>query len=658
MKNSIIKIVFLFLVIFANSAVFAKIELPKFFSDNMVLQRETDAAIWGKATPSKEVKIITSWDNKTYSVKADASGRWLVKVKTSQAGGPYSISISDGKELKLSNILIGEVWLCSGQSNMEMPLAGWGKINDYQAEIAAANHPQIRLLTVNTATSLTPLEDDVKSVRGGWQVCSPATIDNFSATAYFFGRTLNKSLNVPIGLINSSWGGTIIEAWISGESLDLVPDFTESLGKIRASAAETNTEAEFAKKLREWEQTISAADKGFSGNTALYAAANFDDSGWKTMDLPSYWEPKGLPMFDGIVWFRKTIDIPTEWKGKELELNLDVIDDDDITYFNGVKIGETKGYNVPRKYIVPAKSVKAGKAVITIRVSDPSGNGGLGGSPQSLKIAAKGVNQPISLAGAWKYFASVNLREQAPMPRSNSNEPNRVTVLYNAMINPLKNMAIKGAIWYQGESNADRAEQYKILMPLMISDWRKAFNNDFPFYLVQLANYMAQKPEPSESNWAQLRDAQLQTLNLKKTGMAVTIDIGDGKDIHPKNKQDVGYRLALSALANTYGQNIAYSGPLYKSYKIEDNKIRISFTNTDKGLKTKGGGALKGFAIAGPDKKFVWADAKIEGNEVVVSSPKIEFPIAVRYAWADNPECNLYNGADLPASPFKTDFKY
>jgi sialate O-acetylesterase len=483
MKNSILKITFFLLAIFASDATFAKIELPKFFTDNMVLQRETEAAIWGKATKLKTVNIVTSWDNKTYSVKADAEGKWLVNVKTPQAGGPYSISFSDGKELKINNILIGEVWLCSGQSNMEMPLAGWGKILDYQKEIAAADHPQIRLLTIDKATSLTPLVDDVKSANGGWQICSPATIENFSATAYFFGRTLYKSLNVPIGLINSSWGGTIIEAWTSGATLDQVPDFANHLLNIRTQAAESEV--------------------------------------------------------------------------------------------------------------------------------DP---------------AAK--------------------------------EPNRVTVLYNAMINPLKNMTIKGAIWYQGEGNADRAEQYKTLMPLMISDWRKAFNNDFPFYLVQLANFMAQKPEPSESNWAQLRDSQFQTLALENTGMAVTIDIGDARDIHPKNKQDVGYRLALNALANTYGKNIAFSGPLYKSYKIEGKKIRISFTNTNRGLKTEDGAPVKGFAIAGPDGKFVWADAQIDGNEVIVSSPKVEFPLAVRYAWADNPECNLYNGADLPASPFKTDFRY
>ncbi|MDR1610702.1 MAG: sialate O-acetylesterase [Candidatus Symbiothrix sp.] len=475
MKNKILKsLLFCFALSLTGSVVNAEIKLPKIFTDNMVLQQKTDAPIWGKATPEKEVKITTSWDNQMYKAKAGKDGKWLARVNTPTAGGPYSIAISDGKTLTLNNILIGEVWICSGQSNMEMPLAGWGKINDYEKEIADAQYPNIRLLHVNKTASTRPL-DDLAGTRNGWQECSPANIAEFSATAYFFGRDLHKNLNVPVGLISTSWGGTIAEAWTSGESLEYIPDFKPALDDMKNQPEEVKTE-----------------------------------------------------------------------------------------------------------------------------------------------------------------------------------KPNRVTVLYNAMIHPLVPFAFQGAIWYQGESNAGRAAQYKELFPLMIRDWRKAWNRDFPFYFAQLANFKDQQPESVYSDWAELREAQLQTLHLDNTGMAVIIDIGEAKDIHPKNKQDVGIRLALNARALTYKEKIPYSGPLYKSYKIKGNKIHIHFSHAD-GLKTNDGSEVKGFAIAGSDHVFHWANAVIEGNKVIVGSPEVKFPVAVRYAWADNPVCNLYDGAGLPASPFRTD---
>jgi len=456
---------------------FSKIVLPDIFSDHAVLQQQTEAPIWGKATPKKNVRLIASWDNQTYNVLADSNGDWTIKVKTPAAGGPYSISISDGKELVLNDILIGEVWICSGQSNMEMPLAGWGKVLNYENEIAAADFPSIRLLHVQRATSVKP-ETDMKTVSGGWQVCSPASIPEFSSVGYFFGRELFTKLNIPIGLISSNWGGTIAEAWTSGESLELMPDFKDSVQVIR---------------------------------------------------------------------------------------------------------------------------------------------------------------------------------NEDPAIQQISNKPNRATVLYNGMIHPLVGYSFQGVIWYQGESNADRAYQYRDLFPLMIRDWRKLWNRDFPFYFVQLANYMKRDSTPVESHWAELREAQFRTLQLKNTGMAVAIDIGDATDIHPKNKQEVGKRLAAIAEANTYKLPVVFSGPLYANYTIEGNKIRIKFKQTENGLKTNDGKALTGFAIAGPDHKFVWATAVIDGNDVIVSSPDVEFPVAVRYGWANNPDCNLCNGADLPASPFRTD---
>lgn len=475
MKKLILGLSVLFLSAALSCPVSAKVVLPGIFTDNMVLQQQTDAPIWGKASPGKKVTIQTSWDQQTYQAIAESDSTWKIQVKTPKAGGPYEITISDGKKLKLQNVLIGEVWICSGQSNMEMPLAGWGKVLNYEQEIAAANYPQIRLLHVEKATAVQP-KNEIGETRGGWQACSPETVAEFSSVAYFFGRDLNKHLNVPIGLISTSWGGTIAEAWTSGESLEQMPDFVKAV------------------------QTITE-----------------------------------------------------------------------------------------------------------------------------------------------------------PVTEKEAKNPNRPTVLYNAMLKPIIPYAIQGAIWYQGESNADRAYQYRELFPLMIRDWRKQWKKDFPFYFVQLANYMERKVEPQESNWAELREAQLQTLFLENTGMAVTIDIGEAKDIHPKNKQEVGSRLALAARAQTYGEAIPYSGPVYESYQIEGDQIRIRFSHTSNGLKSKGDAQLQGFAIAGPDHRFYWANAVIEGNEVVVSSPEVKFPVAVRYAWSDNPLCNLYNGADLPASPFRTD---
>ncbi|GHU70301.1 9-O-acetylesterase [Bacteroidia bacterium] len=616
----------------------------------MVLQQQTEAPVWGKADPKKTVKILPSWDNQTYTVQADANGKWSVRLKTPAAGGPYSISISDGKELKLNNVLIGEVWICSGQSNMEMPLSSsWGQVNNHLQEVANADYPNIRLLHVAKATSTQPASE-LKTLHQGWQTCSPASVPEFSAVAYFFGRDLYQNLNVPIGLINTSWGGTLAEAWTSAEALETMPYFRDAVQAVRAQD-QTETMVQYNQKLAAWTAEVQTADKGWN----LWNQAGFNDNDWKTMNIPQVWEKSGLPNFNGIVWFRKTVEIPAEWAGKDLVLNLDAIDDNDITYFNGQKIGAIDGYNRIRHYTIPAKLVKKGKAEITVRVTDTGGDGGLYGDAHNIYIAMKSneKNIKINLASEWKFQPSINASEMAPMPISPDN-PHRPSALYNAMIHPLVPYAIGGAIWYQGEANADRAEQYKELLPLMIRDWRKAWNNDFPFYLVQLANFRERNTQPVESDWAKLREAQLQTLHLDNTGMAVIIDIGEAKDIHPKNKQDVGLRLALAARAKTYKQNIEFSGPLYQCYTIEGNQIRIHFSHAD-GLKTADGQTLTGFAIAGPDHQFHWADAHIDGNTVVVCSPKVAFPVAVRYAWSDNPACNLQNGAALPASPFRTD---
>ncbi len=631
----------------------AIVKLPAVFSDNMVLQQKSSVSFWGSASPGKLLKITTSWDQKVYETTVGSNGNWETKVSTPSYGGPFSIEITDGTPMVLHNVMIGEVWICSGQSNMEMPLGGWGKILDYEKEIAAANYPDIRLLQVNKVTSTKPLTD-LSVASGGWVPCTPQTVAEFSSVGYFFGANLYNNLKIPIGLINTSWGGTIAEAWTSGSMLKTMPDFSTAVTEMeKNSENRTEPKLSYEQQLAKWSSEVIVSDKGYQNGKALWTGVSFEDKDWKTMEIPCLWEEKELNNFDGVVWLRRTVTIPANWQNKELKLSLDMIDDDDITFFNGVEVGRTEGWNLNRNYTIPAKLVKSGKAVITVRIFDTGGGGGIYGNPAKINLRLNAENS-IELAGKWQYSIGFNLA-QIPGRPVDPNSPNRPTVLYNAMIHPIVPFTIRGAIWYQGESNDARAYQYRELFPLMIKDWRKQWNINFPFYFVQLANYTKSPEQPEESNWAELREAQLQTLHLENTGMAVTIDIGDEKDIHPKNKKEVGRRLALIAEAKTYNQKTAYSGPVYNTFIIEGNTIRIKFLHTDGGLKTPDGSAMKGFAIAGPDHKFRWAEATIDGNEIVVTCKDVSDPIAVRYAWAKNPVCNLVNGAGLPASPFRTD---
>ena len=451
------------------------------------------------------------------------------------------------------------------------------------------------------------------------------------------------------------WGGTYIETWTSKEALATMPDMQKKLDVLKElPISSEDREKKFHSDVEDWKKEIEKIDKGFVDGRAIWTVTDFEDSAWKTMRVPGLMQEQGLKGFNGIVWFRKTIDIPAKWEGKELTLNVGVIDDNDFTYFNGVQVGHTEGWMSPRSYKIPKELVKSGKAVIAVRVMDTGGTGGINGSPESISLHRSQLDA-IPLAGDWKYQISLNIKDIPQMPVNTANEPNIPGFLFNAMLNPLIPYSIKGAIWYQGEANTGQAYQYRELMPLMIKDWRDRWGYDFPFYMVQLASFTAQQTAPVDATWAELREAQTRTLHLANTGMAVTIDIGDAFDIHPKNKQEVGRRLALAARAQTYGEKIPYSGPMYDTYQMEGNKIRIYFKHTDGRLKTANNEVIKGFTIAGVDHKFHWADAVIEGNTIVVSSPEVAFPIAVRYAWADNPICNLYNGANLPASPFRTD---
>ena len=634
----------------AGACALGDIKLPAIIGDNMVLQRGKVVPIWGWAEPGEEVMVSVSWHSMQWGVKAGADGKWMFRMKCPEAGGPYEMTLKGKNTITLKNIMAGEVWVCSGQSNMEWPTAA--AANGTQ-EVAAADYPNIRLFTVKKKIADAPEADCV----GSWSQCSPQTVGGFSAVGYFFGRHLHKELDVPVGLINTSWGGTVAEAWTSGGALEKMPEFKAAVDRIAAAKADPEgSMKKYREELEAWQKKVELA--GAEGKGCV--EADFDDSGWAEMELPVLWEQGGLANFDGLVWFRKTVDVPEGLAGGELTLELGPIDDMDRTWVNGVTVGghEAAGqWATPRRYKIPSNVIKAGRNVIVVRVLDTGGGGGIYGKAEELKLKAGGAGGEISLAGKWRYKVGYDLRKMPaqPQPPRWANNPNAPTALYNGMIAPLIPFGIQGAIWYQGESNAGRAYQYRELFPLMITNWRQDWNTgEFPFLFVQLANFMAVDPEPVESAWAELREAQLMTLKLANTGMAVIIDIGEAADIHPRNKQDVGRRLGLWALARTYGRRVVYSGPLYKSMKIEGNRIVLSFDHVGGGLVAKDGG-LKGFAVAGADGKFVWADAKIEGRTVVVSSDNVAEPAAVRYGWANNPVCNLYNSEGLPASPFRTD---
>lgn len=645
------KIIFAMTLLAGALCAEAQVRLQPMFSDNMVLQQKTDAPIWGESKPGNTVSVTTSWNKKTYETTADSHGKWCLKVATPKAGGPYTITVNDGKPTTLSNVMVGEVWLCSGQSNMEMSV---GQVKDKDKEIADADkYPNIRLFHVQNATS-TREQSSLNAVNDGWEVCSSACIERFSACAYFFGKELNKDLNVPIGLIETCWGGTVAEAWTSAGALREMPDFKPIVDGLPLLPESNEERAKlYQEQIADWWKAFRAADKGYADGKAVWADTSVDDSDWQEIKTPGYLQQNGLGGFNGIVWLRKTVDIPESWVGKELTLNLGPIDDEDNTFFNGIEVGHTDGWMAGRNYKIPADLVKQGKAVVTIRITDGGGNGGCWGGTDNFNIACG--NDKMDISGMWKYNVAVDIRRFTAMPMNTANNANIPSVLFNAMLKPLVPYSIKGAIWYQGESNAPLAYQYRELLPVMITDWRTRWGYDFPFYIVQLANYMPRKDEPTESSWAELREAQVMATRLKNTQLACIIDIGEANDIHPKNKQEVGRRLALVAEANNYGKKVTWEGPMYEGYRMEGNAFRINFRGTDGGLKTSDGKALRTFQIAGPDHKFVWADATIEGNTVVVSSPKVKLPVAVRYGWADNPDCNLCNGAGLPASPFRTD---
>jgi len=628
-------------------------ELPfvhPLFSDHVVLQRHAKVPIWGWASPG--TKFTVKFAGQTKVAVTEPDGTWLVRLDPMPASSQarvMSITAGDNeRSVTIQDVLVGDVWLCSGQSNMEMGIGACNATSD----VANADFPLIRLLTVPRLIATEP----IKTVDCHWLLCSPVTVmqgrwGGFSAAGFFFGRELYTQLKIPIGLIHTSWGGTVAEAWTSAEGLRPLTDFADRLQRVATANAGDKTD--FTTEFENW------CERNDPGTQQGWSKAECDISSWKTVNMPQAFEKAELPDFDGIVWFRLRLDLPADWNGQRLTLGLGPVDDIDTTWVNGVKVGQMSRHDLNRVYQVPPEVLKPGVNTIAVRVLDTGGDGGFVGKPDQmfLRPVDAGPGAGVALAGAWQMRDSAPLGKLPTPPTvPDVNNPNVVTVLYNGMIAPLLPYAIKGAIWYQGESNVGRARQYRDLLPAMIQDWRQHFGvGEFPFYIVQLAAFQPVHGQPRDNEWAELREAQALTAkNVPACGLAVAVDIGEANDIHPKNKAEVGRRLALCALAKTYRKNIEYSGPWYRAMKISGSQIRLSFSHVDGGLAAKGG-ELQGFAIAGEDRKFVWAQANIEGNNVIVSSPTVPKPVAVRYAWDINPVCNLYNQAGLPAVPFRTD---
>ncbi|MBS1723729.1 MAG: 9-O-acetylesterase [Armatimonadetes bacterium] len=601
------------------------LKLPALFTDHMVLQRESEVNVWGWGEPGSPVTVKPSW-GQPVATKVQPDGSWRASIHTIGAGGPYTVTVTSGASLTLRDVMLGEVWVCSGQSNMEWPMSATDHAKE---DIDSSANNKIRLFMV--ANKMSPkLEADCE---GSWQVCSPQSVPNFSAVAYFFAKELTGRLRVPIGVIDTTWGGTEAELWTSEKGLLDLPDFA---ARIKGQA---QAEADYKKQLAAWSQASRSKDPGWG----KWQARDLNDSDWTPMSPLVPWSQTELKNWDGAVWFRGTVNLDEPDLISKSKLDLQEIDDNDETWYNGVLVGETDGVNVHRVYDIPDSALRPGRNVVTVRVMDTGGEGGW--HEQPVQVPPGFAALPIK---DWKYKKGVELKDLPPVPRNNNGQH---SLLFNAMINPLVKYRIRGAIWYQGEANVGRAAQYSRLFPGMIKDWRKSWGiGDFPFYFVQIApfNYGTDAA-------AELREAQFKTLSLKNTAMVVTTDVTENvADIHPRDKRSVGRRLALCARANAYDERtLVFSGPLYKGMKIEGGKIRVMFENAV-GLQSVGG-ALREFQIAGDDRKFVTAKAEVSGQNVLVWADGVAKPVAVRMGWSSSPLPNLANGAGLPASPFRTD---
>lgn len=616
----------------------ANVKMPLLFSDGMVLQRNKEIPVWGWADANEKVTI--HFNKQTKTIQADNSGKWMVKLAAEKAGGPFELTITEKNKIIIKDVLVGEVWICSGQSNMEFQVA---KTMNAKDEINDSNYPMIRHFGVAQDLSGTPKED-LKD--GKWEISNKETVGNFTAVGFYFAKKIYAELKIPIGIINTSWGGTNVETWTSRQAFEKSDDFKAMIADVPTLNVDSISKL-FAVRMKERVEKIQGTTVN-ADNEVSFKETTFDDSNWGELNTPDLWENQPLGNLDGVVWMRKTITLSAEDLKNKAVLSLSKIDDEDITYVNGIEVGKNTVYDTKRVYTIPANILREGTNVISIRIVDTGGGGGIYGEASDLKITLG--TKIIPLDGKWKF--KVIAVKTALSPNSYP------SLLYNAMVNPLVPYAIQGVLWYQGEANVWRAAEYKKSFPLMINDWRTKFKQgNFPFYFVQLSTFDEFGGNSQKgSRWAELREAQSETLKLPNTGMAVTTDIGNAKDIHPTNKQDIGLRLAAIAMNDIYGKKQVHSGPTYKSQEIKGNQIILTFDNVGSGLSTPNNNELKGFEIAGADKVFHSAKAIIKDNKVIVSSENVKNPVAVHYGWADDDtNINLFNKEEFPASPFRTD---
>lgn len=621
----------------------AQLRLPALVRDSMILQRDTKVSIWGSTDAGRSVTV--RFKNKLYKTKADNAGNWQLYLPPTSAGGPYEMEIRSGNSILLKDILFGDVWFCSGQSNMVHQL----DIHDvrYAKDIAEADYPQIRQYWIPTLTNLERPQTSLPE--GYWKPAVGKDIRPFSAVALFFAKTIHEKYKIPIGIINASVGGTPIEAWTSEEGLMEFPALKEIIQKNRDTA--------FLKTISQTAPDASkreVKDAGLTGDIKWYEPA-YTPGDWRNIHIPGYWEDQGLKDLNGVVWYRKEIDIPESFCGKPARIFLGRIVDADELYINGVLAGRTTYQYPQRRYHLPSGLLKPGKNLLVIRVSNYSGKGGFVPDKPYYLFAG---NDTLALEGNWKYKVG-----DVFMPNTGNSggfsRQSQPTALYNAMVAPVTRYTLKGICWYQGESNAGKPEEYKQLLPALIHDWRKKWQlGELPFLYVQLPGFMDYNFLPSESNWALLREAQSDALRVPNTGMAVALDLGEWNDIHPDNKKDVGVRLALAAMYTAYGDSLVYSGPVPDSAYRNGPDVILTFRHTGSGLTTTDGEPPSEFAVAGADRKFYWAKTRTEGNRVILSCKEVQEPVYIRYAWADNPfNPNLCNREGLPASPFRITLK-
>lgn len=618
-----------------------EVKLPQIISNGMILQRDRKIIIWGWADANEKVSV--SFNGKQRKATA-AGGRWNVEFPAMKAGGPFQMTISGSNQITIKDILVGDLWLCAGQSNMVHQL----DIHDvlYANDIRNANNPQIRHFKVPTKTDLNGPSDDTGAT--SWQLAVGEEVRPFSAVAYFFALKLYEKYRVPIGLVNASVGGTPIEAWIGEEGFK---EFPESIKTITQ-----NKDTSYVNGLERRRRAAAPAppkgptDKGLTASVPWYST-EFIPKNWRSINIPGYWEDQGIRDLNGVVWYRKEISVPGSMAGKPARIFLGRIVDANTIYINGREVGNTTYQYPQRRYKVPADVLKAGKNVFVIRVSNFGGKGGFV-PDKPYYLFADG--DTVDLKGTWQYKVG-DVFKPVPPSFAGLNAQNQPASLYNGMVAPYINLNVKGVLWYQGEANTGRASEYTAFLKALVADWRQRFDDpSMPFIYAQLPGFMDVNYLPSESDWAVLRESQAKALTVPNTAMTVNIDLGEWNDIHPDNKKDVGERMALAALKLAYNENVVYSGPIYKDHRIDGNKVIIGFDHIGGGLITIDGEAPGAFAIAGPDKKFVWANAKIEGDHVVVWSDEVPNPKFVRYAWADNPDNpNLFNKEKLPASPFR-----